>query len=54
MSDVKYGLTIAVKEHLLSGKPITRLEALILYGISNLTGLIWPGSFLQLQTLVQL
>ena len=40
MSDVKYGLTIAVKEHLLSGKPITRLEALILYGISNLTGLI--------------
>ena len=40
MSNVKYGLSVAVKEHLISGQPITRLEAIILYGISNLTMLI--------------
>lgn len=36
MSNVKYGLSVAVKEHLVSGQPITRLEALVLYGMSNL------------------
>ena len=30
----------ALKEHLHGGKPITRLEALILYGVSNLTDVI--------------
>lgn len=40
MSNVKYGLSVAVKEHLISGQPITRLEAIVLYGISNLTMLI--------------
>jgi hypothetical protein len=36
----KYGHALAVKEHLLGGKPITRLEALIFYGLSNLTDVI--------------
>ena len=31
-----YGLTLAIREHLSSGKPISRLEAMILYGVSNL------------------
>ena len=35
-----YGLTLAAREHLASGEPLTRLEALVLYGVSNLTGLI--------------
>ena len=35
-----YGLALAAREHLVSGKPLTRLEALVLYGVSNLTGLI--------------
>jgi len=30
-----------VKEHLLSGKPITRLEALVLYGCSNLPEVVY-------------
>lgn len=30
------GLNLAVKEHMLTGRPITRLEALILFGVSNL------------------
>ena len=32
----RYGNTLAVKEHLLENKPITRLEAIIMYGVSNL------------------
>lgn len=34
------GLNLAAKEHLASGKPLTRLEAIVLYGVSNLTALI--------------
>ena len=37
---MRYGLTAAAKEHLAAGEPITRLEALVLYGISNLTDVI--------------
>ncbi|HAF76747.1 MAG TPA: hypothetical protein DCG42_05440 [Maribacter sp.] len=33
----KFGLTTLVKDHLIAGKPITRLEAMLIYGISNLT-----------------
>ena len=33
----KFGLTALVKDHLISGKPITRLEAMLIYGIGNLT-----------------
>ena len=40
MRQDRFGLSLAVKEHLISGKTITRLEALTLYGLSNLTGLI--------------
>lgn len=40
MKNNKHGLAICTKEHLLADKPITRLEAIILYGISNLTAII--------------
>ena len=35
-----YGLTLAAKEHLLSGNPITRLEAIVLFGVSNLPDVV--------------
>ena len=35
----KYG-ELATNEHLLEGKPITRLEAIVLYGVSDLTKVI--------------
>ena len=35
------GLNTAAKEHLLSGQPITRLEALVLFGVSNLPELVY-------------
>ena len=40
MSNVRYGLGMAAKEHLLSGGTLTRLDAIMLYGVSNLTMLI--------------
>jgi hypothetical protein len=40
MKALRYGLTAAAKEHLAAGEPITRLEALVLYGISNLPDVI--------------
>lgn len=40
MKNVKYGVTTAVREHLAGGQPITRLEAITLYGVSNLTDII--------------
>jgi hypothetical protein len=40
MKQNRYGISLAVKEHLHGGMPITRLEALVLYGISNLTDII--------------
>jgi hypothetical protein len=40
MKAMKYGLALAAREHLASGQPITRLEALILYGVSNLPDVI--------------
>lgn len=36
MKSKKYGETTATREHLASGRPITQLEATILYGVSNL------------------
>jgi len=35
------GLNIAAKEHMLAGNPLTRLEALILFGVSNLPELVY-------------
>lgn len=40
MKNQRYGIAMAVKEHLHSGQPITRLEALVLFGVSNLTDVI--------------
>jgi hypothetical protein len=40
MSNNRFGITLGVKEHLHSGKPITRLEALIFFGVSNLADVI--------------
>jgi len=36
----KNGLAIAAREHLLSGKPLTRMEAIILFGVANLPDVI--------------
>ena len=35
------GLNLAAKEHMLGGNPLTRLEALILFGVSNLPELVY-------------
>ena len=40
MKNRRYGMAMAGKEHLHSGEPITRLEGLILFGVSNLTDVI--------------
>ena len=40
-SSVDKTAVAAVKEHLLSGKPITRLEAIVLYGCSNLPEVVY-------------
>ena len=40
MKNSRYGNALGVKEHLISGEQLTRLEALIFYGISNLTVVI--------------
>lgn len=40
MTAQKYGLTLAAREHLASGQPITRLEAIVLFGVADLTKLV--------------
>jgi len=40
MRSFKHGHTLGVKEHLLKGGYITRLEALILFGVQNLAQVI--------------
>lgn len=35
------GLNLAAKEHLVSGLPLTRLEAIVLFGVSNLPELVY-------------
>lgn len=40
MARLTHGMQAAVKEHMLGGQPITRLEALVFYGVSNLPELI--------------
>ena len=35
------GIALAAREHLLSGQPLTRLEALVLFGLSNLPELVY-------------
>ena len=40
MRSIKHGNTLAVREHLVEGKPISRIEALVLFGVQNLTQVI--------------
>ena len=40
MRNIKHGVGLAVREHLAAGQPITRLEAIALFGVSNLTQII--------------
>lgn len=40
MKVLRHGMLTAAREHLAAGEPITRLEALVLYGVSNLTDMI--------------
>jgi hypothetical protein len=35
------GAAIAAREHLLAGNPLTRLEAIVLFGLSNLPELVY-------------
>lgn len=42
MSTINFsGLNLAAKEHMLGGNPLTRLEAIILFGVSNLPELVY-------------
>lgn len=34
-------MNLAAREHMVSGSPITRLEALVLFGVSNLPELVY-------------
>lgn len=34
------GLALAAREHLASGEPLTRMEAIVLYGVSNLPDVV--------------
>jgi len=36
MARVKHGMTLALKEHLASGEPITRLEVMTLFGVASM------------------
>ena len=36
MNKYSNGNTLGLREHLLSGQPITRLEAIAIFGVSNL------------------
>jgi hypothetical protein len=40
MATYRNGIALAAREHLASGKPLTRLEAIILYGVANLPDVI--------------
>jgi hypothetical protein len=40
MKSAKNGFTSAAKDHLLSGQPLTRLEAIVLFGVQNLPQVI--------------
>lgn len=40
MAAHRNGLALAAREHLAGGQPLTRLEAIILYGVANLPDII--------------
>ena len=37
---VKYGNVFALKEHMLKGKRISRLESILLFGVQNFTAVL--------------
>ena len=40
MKTFQHGMIMAAREHLLDGNPITRLEAIVLFGVPNLPDVI--------------
>lgn len=40
MATYRNGLALAAREHLASGKPLTRLEAIVLFGVANLPDVV--------------
>ncbi len=40
MNESKNGLALAAREHLAAGRPLTRLEAMVLFGVANLPDVI--------------
>ena len=40
MNEARNGLALAAREHLAGGQPITRLEAMVLYGVANLPDVV--------------
>lgn len=40
MTAIRHSGVLAARDHLLSGKPMTRLEAMILFGVPDLTKII--------------
>ncbi len=40
MKNKKYGNTMALKEHLLKGHKVSRLESLLLFGVQNYTAVL--------------
>lgn len=40
MSIERHGLALAAREHLASGEPLTRIEAMIMYGVANLPDIV--------------
>lgn len=40
MASYRNGLALAAREHIASGEPLTRLEAIVLYGVSNFPDVI--------------
>lgn len=40
MTSIRNGLARAAKETLLGGKPLTRLEAMVLFGVANLPDVV--------------
>ena len=37
MTQMKYGAKLALREHMYSGAPVNKLDALLMYGVQNLT-----------------
>ena len=40
MSGERNGMALAARDHLAGGQPITRLEAMVLYGVANLPDVV--------------